>query len=295
MNKEQLDVMKTRRGFIAALDQSGGSTPKALKNYGVDESMYHNDNEMFDMIHKMRARIMQSEAFKSNRILAAILFEATMYSSVDGLLSGDYLWDVKRIVPFLKIDKGLLPQEEGVALMAPIPDMDEYLKQAKLQHMFGTKMRSVIYDFNTEGISKLVKQQFDWARRIIDHNLVPIVEPEVDIHAQDKGRIEELLLEEIVKGLDRLSEGSFVILKLTPPEKDNLYEDLLEHPRVLRIAFLSGGHPQETAIQLLSRNKGVVASFSRALTEGLTYQQNDIAFDYALDESIQKIYNASIT
>ena len=295
MNKEQLEVMRSRNGFIAALDQSGGSTPKALLNYGIDQSMYHNDNEMFAMIHQMRSRIMQSEAFTSEKILAAILFEATMYSEVDGLLSGDYLWDEKKIVPFLKIDKGLLPVEQGVALMAPIPDMDEYLDLARNQNMFGTKMRSVIYNNDEAGIKAIVDQQFEFADIITKHDLVPIIEPEVDIHAEDKGLIEQVLRDEIKRHLDGLDEGVLVMLKLTPPDEADFYAEFVKHPNILRVAFLSGGYPRAKANELLSQNHGVVASFSRALTEGLAHQDSDLKFDLTLEESINEIFNASIT
>lgn len=294
MNKEQFEVIKLRKGFIAALDQSGGSTPKALLNYGIDSSKYHNDKEMFELIHKMRSRIMTNPAFTSEKILGAILFEATMYSEVDGLLSGDYLWDEKKIVPFLKIDKGLQSIENGVALMAPIEHMDKILEQAVEQNIFGTKMRSVIYENNDLGIKSIVEQQFEFAERIIAADLVPIIEPEVDIHAGDKAAIEVTLKNTLIKFLNQLEEGQWVMLKLTPPERDNFYSELVDHPNVLRVVFLSGGHSQEKANELLSRNKGVVASFSRALTEGLKVDQTEREFQEKLSDSISKIYQASI-
>ena len=295
MNKEQLEVMKHRQGFIAALDQSGGSTPKALLNYGIDESMYDNDNDMFALIHQMRTRIMTNNAFNSDKILGAILFEATMYAEVEGLLSGDYLWDQKRIVPFLKVDKGLLPKENGVAMMAPIPNMDQLLGHAVEQNMFGTKMRSVIYEDNKDGIAAIVNQQFEFAKIILNHGLVPIIEPEVDIHAKDKALIETTLRDDLVAHLDGLDEGVLVMLKLTPPEWDNYYESLVNHPNVLRVVFLSGGYPQDKANDLLRRNHGAIASFSRALTEGLTVSQSEVEFELRLEESIKQIYEASIT
>lgn len=295
MNKEQYRKMKSGKGFIAALDQSGGSTPKALATYGVREDQYHNDAEMFEKVQEMRARIMKSPAFDKDHILGAILFEATMYATVDDLLSADYLWDVKGIVPFLKIDKGLGEQVNGVKLMKNIEDLDKTLEAAVERNIFGTKMRSVIYEDNEEGIRDIVQQQFDIGKQILSHDLMPIIEPEVDIHSENKASIEEKMRTEIFKQLDTLEEGQEVMLKLTPPEEANFYEDLVNDERILRVVFLSGGHPREHANELLTANNGVVASFSRAFTQGLTVDQSEDEFNELMSKSIESIYNASIT
>lgn len=295
MNQEQYAAMKRGKGFIAALDQSGGSTPKALATYGVDEDQYSNDLEMFEKVHEMRTRIIKSKAFGSDRILGAILFEATMYASIDGLLTADYLWDMKKIVPFLKIDKGLAEQKNGVKLMNEIEDLDKTLEAANDRNIFGTKMRSVIYEDNEEGIKNIVQQQFDIAKKILAADLMPIIEPEVDIHSDNKASIEDKMKAEILKQLDTLEEGQEIMLKLTPPEKANLYEDLVKDKRVLRLVFLSGGYTREHANELLSENKGVIASFSRALTQDLTVDLSNEDFDQLMDKSIQNIYDASIT
>lgn len=295
MNKDQLDVIKNRQGFIAALDQSGGSTPKALLNYGIDDSMYSNETEMFNLIHQMRTRIITSDAFTSQHILGAILFEATMYEAIDGLFTADYLWDRKKIVPFLKIDKGLEERAHGVALMKDMPHLHESLQSAQDQNIFGTKMRSVIYEHIDKGIIDLVNQQFEIGKIILDHDLVPIIEPEVDIHASNKGAIEVTLKEEILKHLDGLAENQYVMLKLTPPDENDFYLDLVNHPKVLRVVFLSGGYSQKRANDLLALNHGAIASFSRALTQDLRYDQSDLTFNITLDEAIKAIYNSSIS
>ena len=294
MNHEQYNRMKNGKGFIAALDQSGGSTPKALATYGVDENQYTNEAEMFEKVHEMRTRIIKSTAFESDRILGAILFEATMYASIDNLLTADYLWDVKHIVPFLKIDKGLSEQKNGVKLMKDIVDLDKILEAANDRNIFGTKMRSVIYEDNEKGISDIVQQQFDIGKKILEADLMPIIEPEVDIHSDNKRDIEDKLKKEISKQLDTLKEGQRVMLKLTPPESANLYEDFVNDDRILRVVFLSGGHPRELANEMLAENKGAIASFSRALTEGLTVDLSEEEFNSLMDESINNIYLASI-
>ena len=294
MNHEQYEVMKNHKGFIAALDQSGGSTPKALASYGVLESEYHGETEMFAKVHEMRTRIITSPSFTHDRILGAILFEATMYSSIDDLLTADFLWDEKKIVPFLKIDKGLAEQSNGVKLMKDITDLDNILEAANDRNIFGTKMRSVIYEDNEEGIRAIVKQQFDIAKIILEHDLMPIIEPEVDIHSENKQEIEEKLKKEIFIQLDQLQEGQTVMLKLTPPETADFYKDLVDDERILRLVFLSGGHSREHANDLLSNNHGAIASFSRALSEGLNAKQSEEDFDKMLNESINSIYEASI-
>lgn len=295
MNQEQYRKMKSGKGFIAALDQSGGSTPKALATYGVGEDQYHNDAEMFKKVHEMRTRIIKSPAFGNDRILGAILFEATMYSSIDELLTADYLWDVKEIVPFLKIDKGLAEKKDGVQMMKDITDLDKILEAAQDRNIFGTKMRSVIQEDNDKGIQEIVKQQFDLGKQILKHGLMPIIEPEINIHAENKASIEEKMRKEIFKQLDTLEDGQEVMLKLTPPEEANFYQDLVNDKRILRVAFLSGGHSREHANKLLSENKGVIASFSRALSEGLNVNQLEEDFNKLMDTSIQNIYDASIT
>lgn len=292
MNKSQEMQMQKGKGFIAALDQSGGSTPKALAAYGIEASAYNTDTEMFHLMHKMRTRIIKSPYFDNDRVLAAILFENTMDSKIDGEYTADYLWDQKGIVPILKVDKGLEPLSNGVQMMKDIPDLEALLDRAKERNIFGTKMRSLIKEFNESSIDQIVQQQFDFAKRILAKDLVPIIEPEVDIHAKDKDAIERYLHDVIKSHLDALDKK--VMLKLTPPSQDNLYYDLVNHRNVLRIAFLSGGHSRAVANELLKKNKGIIASFSRALTEGLSANQSDTVFDNTLNHSIQSIFEASI-
>lgn len=294
MNQSQYKRMLEDKCFVAALDQSGGSTPKALATYGVTKDQYHNEAEMFNKIHEMRTRIIQSPAFTSDRILAAILFENTMNSEIDGKLTADYLWEEKGIVPILKVDKGLEDLDKGVQLMKPMPQLDSLLETAKERNIFGTKMRSVIKELNEEGIRDIVKQQFEIGKQILDHGLVPIIEPEVDIHAQDKEEIEEVLFASMKEELDQLGDRK-VMLKITPPEVPNLYKPLIEHDNVMRVVFLSGGYSQKEANKMLEANHGAIASFSRALTEGLKVDQSDEEFNKMLDESIEAIYQASIT
>jgi fructose-bisphosphate aldolase, class I len=295
INKEQLQKMKTHPGFIAALDQSGGSTPKALGSYGLKEDAWSNDDEMLAIVHRMRSRIMTSPSFNGERILAAILFERTMDSNVDGQPTADYLWKVKRVVPFLKVDKGLVAEKDGVQLMKPMPELAALLGKAKAKGIFGTKMRSVIKHANRASIEDIVSQQFELAERIIAVGLVPIVEPEVDIHCPEKAQAEELLKAAILDNLNRLPAGQLVMLKLTLPEQDDFYVDCVRHPNVVRVVALSGGYTQAEANDRLRRNHGIVASFSRALVEGLTAQQSDSEFNAMLDASIQRIYEASST
>jgi fructose-bisphosphate aldolase class I len=290
-----LTKITTGKGFVAALDQSGGSTPKALRLYGIDESQYPDEATMFDLVHAMRTRIMMSPVFRGDRILAAILFEQTMDREIGGMGSAEYLWTQKHIVPFLKVDKGLEPEADGVRLMKPMPGLDEVLERAKAHGVFGTKMRSVVLTGDESGVAAVVSQQLGVARQILAAGLVPIVEPEVDIHSPDKAGAEKLLKAALLAGLDTLDEGQDVMLKLTLPEQDDDHRELLEHPRVLRVAALSGGYTREEANARLARNPGVIASFSRALTEGLTAQLGDAEFDAALDAAIASIYAASIT
>jgi len=294
MNREQFEKIRLGDGFIAALDQSGGSTPKALKLYGVGEDAYSNEQEMFDRIHEMRTRIITSPAFDGDRIIGAILFENTMEREIEGRGSADYLWSVKRVVPFLKVDKGLAPEQDGVQLMKPIPDLDQLLERAREKGIFGTKMRSVIKRANEKGIRAIVDQQFEYAHKILAAGFVPILEPEVDIHAPDKAEAEALLKKYLLEGLETIPEGQYVMFKLTLPEEDGFYKELVEHPRVLRVVALSGGYTREEANARLARNPGIVASFSRALTEGLHVSQTDEEFNKVLDEAIQSIYEASI-
>jgi fructose-bisphosphate aldolase class I len=295
MNEEQRDRMRTGRGFVAALDQSGGSTPKALRLYGVEESDYSGEQEMFDRIHEMRTRIITSPAFSGERILAAILFEQTMDRTIEDLGSAEYLWQKKHVVPFLKVDKGLADEVDGVQLMKPIPDLDALLSRARDHGVFGTKMRSVVKRGDRRGVDAVVEQQFDLARRISAGGLVPIIEPEVDIHAPDKAAAEELLRDALRTRLDALGEDQPVMLKLTVPDEDDFYVPLIEHPRVLRVVALSGGYSRDDADARLARNHGLIASFSRALTEDLRHQQTDEEFDQALDTAIADIYKASST
>jgi len=294
-NAEQLKVIKTRPGFIAALDQSGGSTPKALGLYGISEDAWSNDDEMFTVVHDMRSRIMTSPAFTGDRILGAILFENTMDREVEGQPTAAYLWNVKNVVPFLKVDKGLADVENGAQVMNPNPGLPELLKKAKAAGVFGTKMRSVIKEANAEGIKAVVDQQFDVGRQIVAAGLVPIIEPEVDIHCPDKAAAEDLLHDAIMQHLNALGDDEIVMLKLTLPEKDGLYDDCVAHPNVARVVALSGGYSREEANERLSRQKGMVASFSRALAEGLQAQQSDEEFNAMLDASIQTIFEASNT
>jgi len=293
--KEQLQKMKTHPGFIAALDQSGGSTPGALRQYGIKEGSWANDEEMFTIVHQMRTRIMTSPAFTGERILAAILFENTMDRSIESQPSADYLWNVKGVVPFLKVDKGLVAEQNGVQLMKPMPELAALLGRAKAKRIFGTKMRSVIKQANSVGVKEIVAQQFEIARQIIAAGLVPIIEPEVDIHCPEKAKAEELLKGAILAELDGLPAGQLVMLKLTLPEKDDLYAECVHHPKIVRVVALSGGYTREEGNKRLRRNHGVVASFSRALVEGLSAQQSDAEFNALLDASIQSIFEASNT
>lgn len=295
MTHEQLERMRTGQGFIAALDQSGGSTPKALRLYGVDEREYADEARMFDLVHAMRARIIESPSFTGDRILAAILFEMTMDRQVDGTGSAEYLWQRKRIVPFLKVDRGLEDERDGARLMRAVPDLAALLERARGHGVFGTKMRSVVTLAHHGGIDTVVRQQFELARRILGAGLVPIVEPEVDIHSPQKEAAEDLLRQALVRELDSLGDDQQVVLKLTLPTEENLYAPLVSHPRVLRVAALSGGYTRAEATALLARNHGVIASFSRALTEGLSVRQSEAEFDAALHASVESIYRASIT
>lgn len=295
MNMEQYDRMRSGNGFIAALDQSGGSTPKALALYGIGKEAYSNDEQMFDLVHAMRTRIIQSPSFSSTYILGAILFENTMDREIDGQYTADYLWKTKGIVPFLKVDKGLAPLADGVQLMKPIPNLDNLLERAVARSIFGTKMRSVIKEANPKGIKAIVDQQFELARQIIVAGLVPIIEPEVDINSLDKAESEKLLKNEIISHLAELGSDDKVMLKLSIPSVDDFYADIMNDPHVVRIVALSGGYTREEANRLLARNHGLIASFSRALSEGLKAQQSDKEFDDMLAASIKSIYEASIT
>ena len=295
MNSQQLEKIQNGSGFIAALDQSGGSTPKALKAYGVEENKYANDDEMFNLIHQMRSRIMTSQSFDGSRVIGAILFEMTMNRSVEGLDTADYLWNVKEVVPFLKVDKGLEAEEQGVQMMKPMPELGSLLEHAITKNIFGTKMRSVIKTANSEGINAVVDQQFSIAKQILSTGLMPIIEPEVDIHSPEKLESETLLSEAIQRNLDGLNQDQSVMLKLTLPEQDNFYADLVSHEKILRVVALSGGYSREEANARMARNAGVVASFSRALTEGLSGNQDQSDFDLLLGTSIQSIFDASNT
>lgn len=295
MNIEQLQRMHADQGFIAALDQSGGSTPKALQNYGVAPNEYENEKQMFDCVHVMRTRVMTSPAFDGRRILAAILFEDTMNRTVKDVPTADYLWNEKRIVPFLKIDKGLAEPSNGVQMMRPIPKLDETLQAAKAKRIFGTKMRSVIHEANPEGIATVVAQQFELARRIVAVDLVPILEPEVDIKSPDREKSEERLLENVRERLDEMSVDSRVMFKFSIPVKTDFYRDLMNDPRVVRVVALSGGYSRDEADRLLKLQHGLIASFSRALLEGLNACQSDGEFNATLDASIREIYDASVT
>lgn len=293
--EQQQQQMRTRPGFIAALDQSGGSTPKALHQYGIKEGAWSNDDEMFAIVHQMRARIITSPSFTGERIIGAILFENTMDRDIEGRPTADYLWNVKRVVPFLKVDKGLASEKAGVQLMKPMPDLAGLLDKANRKGIFGTKMRSVIKEANEAGIKEIVNQQFDVARQIISAGLVPIIEPEVDIHCREKAKAELLLKEAILKQLNDLPASQLVMLKLTIPTQDDFYLDCIRHPKVLRVVALSGGYTREEANDRLRRNHGLIASFSRALVEGLSAQQSDAEFNAMLDKYIQSIFDASNT
>ncbi|HYO20674.1 MAG TPA: fructose bisphosphate aldolase [Dermatophilaceae bacterium] len=295
MNSEQFQKIKSAQGFIAALDQSGGSTAKALRLYGVDETAYTNDAEMFDRIHEMRTRIITSPAFTGERILGSILFEMTMDRQILGIGAAEYLWQEKNVVPFLKVDKGLAEEADGAQVMKPMPDLDAVMASAISHGVFGTKMRSVIKLGNAAGVGAVVRQQFEVGRRIIGAGLVPIIEPEIDIHSPGKAAAEVLLKAALLAEIGQLGADEFIMLKLTPPEQDDFYAEFVEHPNVLRVVALSGGYTRAEANQMLARNHGVVASFSRALTEGLTAQQTQAEFDAALDASIESIFQASIT
>lgn len=295
VNEEQLKKIKTSPGFIAALDQSGGSTPKALRLYGIQENSWSSDEEMFTIVHQMRARIITSPAFNGDRIIGAILFENTMDREIEGQPTADYLWKVKRVVPFLKVDQGLAAEKDGVQLMKPMPKLAALLDRAKGKRIFGTKMRSVIKQANEAGIKDIVNQQFEIGRQISSKDLVPILEPEIDIHCPEKGKAEQLLRASILEHLNELPGGQFVMLKLTLPEQDDFYAELVKHPKVLRVVALSGGYSREEANNRLRKQHGVVASFSRALVEGLTAQQSDAEFNATLDKSIQSIFDASNT
>lgn len=295
MNADQLAKVQSADGFIAALDQSGGSTPKALASYGVSEDAYSGDEEMFDMVHAMRTRIIKSPSFGGDRILGAILFEMTMDREIDGTPTADFLWDTKQIVPFLKCDKGLADEVDGAQIMKPMPDLASLLERAVAKNIFGTKMRSVIKVANPAGVNAVVEQQFEVGLQIIEAGLVPIIEPEVDIHSPEKAAAEDLLRDRIAEHLDKLSADQHVMLKLSIPDRDNQYADLIAHPQVVRVVALSGGYERDDANERLSRNNGMIASFSRALSEGLSAQQSDAEFDTMLDSTIAAIFAASCT
>ena len=294
MNQKQFTRMKNDEGFIAALDQSGGSTPKALKGYGIDESQYTNDKEMFDLVQEMRSRIIKSKSFTSNHILAAILFKNTMDRQIEGLYTGDYLWDKKGIVPILKIDNGLAENEDSVQMMKPIPDLDNLLKRASQRNIFGTKMRSVIHEANADGIKKIVAQQFELGKKIANAGFVPILEPEVDIHSSTKKEAEAMLINEIEKQLKTLDESVKIMLKISIPTEAGAYSSLMKDPRIVRIVALSGGYSRDEADKLLAKNPKLIASFSRALLSDLSAQQTQEEFDSALANAIREIYKASI-
>lgn len=293
--EDQLNKVRTQKGFVAALDQSGGSTPKALKLYGIGEDAYNSDDEMFAVVHAMRTRIITSPAFNGDRILAAILFENTLDREIEGQSSANYLWNVKNVVPILKVDKGLADEENGVQLMKPMPDLAALLDKAKAQPVFGTKMRSVIKSANPEGIAANVAQQFEIGKQIVAAGLIPIIEPEIDINAPDKADAEVILRDRILEGLNSLGDGELVMLKLTPPEEAGFYKECISHPNCLKVVALSGGYSRDEANRRVSENHGMIASFSRALSQGLSAQQTDDAFNDMLDSSIQSIYEASST
>jgi len=294
MNQQMIDQVKNGNGFIAALDQSGGSTPKALKLYGIEESEYSGEAAMFDLIHQMRSRLIKSKVFTSDRIVGAILFEMTMEREIDGMGTAEYLWSKKNIVPFLKVDNGLAEEKNDVQLMKPIPELSARIAAANKHGVFGTKMRSVINLANAAGIEEVVAQQFELGKEIIAGGLVPIIEPEVNIKSAEKAKAEELLKVSLLNHLNKLSDTQTVMLKLSIPTQANLYQELVAHPRVLKVVALSGGYSRDEATSLLAKNKGIIASFSRALTEGLSAKQSDDQFDALLDSTIQSIYNASV-
>ena len=294
MNQQMIDQVKNGNGFIAALDQSGGSTPKALKLYGIEETEYSGEAAMFDLIHQMRSRLIKSKVFTSDRIVGAILFEMTMEREIDGMGTAEYLWSKKNIVPFLKVDNGLAEEKNDVQLMKPIPELSARIAAANKHGVFGTKMRSVINLANAAGIEEVVAQQFELGKEIIAGGLVPIIEPEVNIKSAEKAKAEELLKVSLLNHLNKLSDTQTVMLKLSIPTQANLYQELVAHPRVLKVVALSGGYSRDEANSLLAKNKGIIASFSRALTEGLSAKQSDDQFDALLDSTIQSIYNASV-
>ncbi len=295
LKEQQQRKIKTQPGFLAALDQSGGSTPKALLAYGLQENAWSNDEQMFALVHQMRARIITTPSFNGDRILGAILFEGTMDRDIEGKPTADYLWNVKRVVPFLKVDQGLAKENDGVQLMKPMPDLPALLSKAVSKRIFGTKMRSVINQANAAGIKAVVRQQFEVAAQILAAGLVPIIEPEVDIHCPDKSGAEALLKTALQEGLDALPASQVVMLKLTLPDRDDFYTEFVKHPKVLKVVALSGGYTRTEGNERLRRNHGVVASFSRALVEGLSARQSDAEFDAMLDSAIQSIYEASVT
>ena len=295
IRQDQLDKVRTKPGFIAALDQSGGSTPKALRLYGIDEDAFSNDEEMFTLVHAMRTRIVTSPAFNGDRILGAILFENTLDRDIAGKNSARYLWEDKNVVPFLKVDKGLADEADGVQIMKPIPNLAELLEKAGARDVFGTKMRSVIKSANAGGIESIVAQQFEIGRQIVAAGLTPIIEPEVDIHAPDKREAEEMLRAQLLAHLDQLGSDELVMFKLTLPEEANFYRACQDHPNIVKVVALSGGYSREEANRRLAQNNGMIASFSRALTEGLSAQQSDEEFNAMLDASIQSIFDASST
>ena len=295
INEQQLEKMRSAAGFVAALDQSGGSTPKALGIYGIGEDAWSSDEEMFDIVHQMRSRIITSPVFNGQRILGAILFENTMDRTIEGQATANYLWDVKNVVPILKVDKGLADERDGAQLMKPMPDLDALLARAKSKDIFGTKMRSVIKQANADGVGAVVRQQFEVARQIIAAGLVPIIEPEIDIHCPDKAEAEDLLRTAVLDELNALAPDQLVMLKLTLPEVDNHYANCIAHSNVVRVVALSGGYSREEANTRLARNNGMVASFSRALSEGLNAQQSGDEFNAVLDASIESIFQASST
>lgn len=292
MNQEQLQQMKQAPGFIGALDQSGGSTPKALKAYGIEPEEYKSEEEMFELIHQMRARMITSPAFATKKIIGVILFERTMRGEIEGVPTADFLWQKRQIVPFLKVDKGLQEEANGVQLMKPFPELGKLCDEAVGYNVFGTKMRSVIKQANEQGIRDIVEQQFQWGREILSHGLVPILEPEVDIKCPDKAKAEEILKRELLAQLDKQTQP--VMLKITIPTVDNFYKEIIEHPMMLRVVALSGGYSREKANELLSRNHGIIASFSRALAEGLSAKQSDAEFNAVLEKSVDGVYQASI-
>ena len=294
MNQQMFGQVKAGKGFIAALDQSGGSTPKALKLYGVEESEYSGEAAMFDLIHQMRSRLIKSKVFTGDRVVGAILFEMTMERQIDGIGSAEYLWNKKKIVPFLKIDNGLAAESNDVQVMKPIPELSSRIAAANKHGVFGTKMRSVINLANTAGIEAVVAQQFEIGKEIIAGGLIPIIEPEVNIKSEQKGQAEEILKTSLITHLNQLTEHQTVMLKLSLPTKPNLYQDLVNHPRVLKVVALSGGYSRDEANRMLAQNNGVIASFSRALTEGLSAKQSDDQFDALLDSTIQSIFDASV-